>query len=292
VRVFRQKVTLEDVIGSHAFLAGVNLSYTVNFVQILKANLALSRRDGSILMVPFPFSPPRSALTAPIHVRGVSSDADLAWLTDTSTPVSTALLVKMQTCRNFVPLAPVVVTTLGELTPFAAQPSPDHPNAAVWARVPAALAPPSRATTATTIPPSTNATLPAVHLGIICDGSGMNPVVGTRYHLIDADYDLCEAEYAKVPGEEQTKYTAMEKPVAEQSMFSLAFVLPKVQTIGSLSGARFPTEMYTRGYHRFHAFSLDASRRVPNDIPLGWPHLLSVGTVNGVQTLKAGQFET
>jgi len=35
-----------------------------------------------------------------------------------------------------------------------------------------------------------------------------------------------------------------------------------------------------------HACSLEASRRVTNGIPLGWPLLLPVDTVNCVQTLK------
>jgi hypothetical protein len=51
-------------------------------------------------------------------------------------------------------------------------------------------------------------------------------------------------------------------------------------------GALFPTEIYTRGCHWSHACSLQASRRVTNDIPLGCSLLLPVGTVNCVQTLK------
>jgi hypothetical protein len=62
-------------------------------------------------------------------------------------------------------------------------------------------------------------------------------------------------------------------------------------------GARFPAEIYTRGcsgrklHSRdaigSHACSLEASRRVTNDIPLGYPLLLPVHIVNSVQTLKA-----
>jgi hypothetical protein len=39
---------------------------------------------------------------------------------------------------------------------------------------------------------------PRVHEGVTCDASGMNPIVGTRFHKIGEDYDLCEAEFAKL----------------------------------------------------------------------------------------------
>jgi hypothetical protein len=55
-------------------------------------------------------------------------------------------------------------------------------------------------------------------------------------------------------------------------------------------GARFSTEIYTRGCHWFPRLlascSLEASRRVTNDIPLGCPLYLPVHPVNCVQTLK------
>ena len=40
-------------------------------------------------------------------------------------------------------------------------------------------------------------------LGVTCDRSGMRPIVGTRYHLPGQDYDLCQAEWDKLPPEEQ-----------------------------------------------------------------------------------------
>ena len=33
---------------------------------------------------------------------------------------------------------------------------------------------------------------PSIHPGVACDKSGMDPIVGTRYHLSDQNYDLCE----------------------------------------------------------------------------------------------------
>ena len=39
---------------------------------------------------------------------------------------------------------------------------------------------------------------PRVHEGVTCHASGMSPIVGTRFHKIGEDYDLCEAEFAKL----------------------------------------------------------------------------------------------
>eukprot|EP00966_Prymnesium_polylepis_P303585 7013005-Prymnesium_polylepis.1 len=49
-----------------------------------------------------------------------------------------------------------------------------------------------------------------VHAGIICDRSGVSPIVGPRYTLEDEDYDLCEAEYLKLEPSERSKYTRLE----------------------------------------------------------------------------------
>jgi hypothetical protein len=54
-----------------------------------------------------------------------------------------------------------------------------------------------------------------------------------------------------------------------------------------LYGARFLTEIYTRGYHWFPRCSPEASRHVTNGIPLGRPLFLPGHTVNRIQTLKA-----
>ena len=48
--------------------------------------------------------------------------------------------------------------------------------------------------------------MPAVHHGVACDRSGMCPIVGTRYHLPGQDYDLCQAEWDKLPPQEQATY--------------------------------------------------------------------------------------
>ena len=56
-----------------------------------------------------------------------------------------------------------------------------------------------------------------VHPGFTCDRSRMYPIVGVRYHLRDADFDLCQAEYDKLAAHEQAQYEAIaaaEAPVA------------------------------------------------------------------------------
>ena len=52
-------------------------------------------------------------------------------------------------------------------------------------------------------------------------------------------------------------------------------------------GARFSTEICTRGCHWIPPCLLEVNMCVTNGIPLGCPLLLPVGTINSVQTLKA-----
>jgi len=49
-------------------------------------------------------------------------------------------------------------------------------------------------------------TIPALHLGITCDGSNQHPLIGMRYHKIGKNYDLNELEFAKLTRDEQEKY--------------------------------------------------------------------------------------
>ena len=65
------------------------------------------------------------------------------------------------------------------------------------------------------------AAAPAVHHGVTCDRSGMCPIVGTRYHLPGQDYDLCQAEWDKLPPQEQATYERIEQP--RDAEVSLAF---------------------------------------------------------------------
>ena len=52
-----------------------------------------------------------------------------------------------------------------------------------------------------------------VHHDFHCDRSGMSPIVGTRYHWRDHDYDLCEAEWLKLPAAERAYYDAIAPPL-------------------------------------------------------------------------------
>ena len=51
------------------------------------------------------------------------------------------------------------------------------------------------------------------HPGVTCDRTGQNPIIGNRYKLQDENYDVCEAEYLKMPEEEQAQYTCVPPPV-------------------------------------------------------------------------------
>lgn len=50
------------------------------------------------------------------------------------------------------------------------------------------------------------------HWGVTCDKSGQSPIVGNRFHLLGHDYDLCEAEFNKLPAEEQDKFEKIPPP--------------------------------------------------------------------------------
>lgn len=53
---------------------------------------------------------------------------------------------------------------------------------------------------------------PAVHHGVVCDRSGMNPIIGPRYHVPGADYDLCSAEFEKLPETERVLFVKIDHP--------------------------------------------------------------------------------
>lgn len=56
--------------------------------------------------------------------------------------------------------------------------------------------------------------LQGFHPGWGCDRSGVNPIVGTRFHLRDSkpSYDLCQAEYEKLSAAEKGLYEAVPPP--------------------------------------------------------------------------------
>ena len=56
-------------------------------------------------------------------------------------------------------------------------------------------------------PSDANGLLP--HPGVTCDRSGMNPIVGIRYHLRGRDFDLCEAEYQKLSDDDKAHLRAV-----------------------------------------------------------------------------------
>lgn len=64
------------------------------------------------------------------------------------------------------------------------------------------------------VPVKNSKSKPVVHYGVICDGSNQNPLVGTRYHKIGQNYDLNEAEFAKLSANEQEKYEMISRPGA------------------------------------------------------------------------------
>lgn len=52
----------------------------------------------------------------------------------------------------------------------------------------------------------------AAHFGIICDTTQQNPIRGTRYHMINEDYDLCESSFRRLDRDEQAKFEVIKFP--------------------------------------------------------------------------------
>eukprot|EP00621_Florenciella_sp_RCC1693_P014760 CAMPEP_0182536334 /NCGR_PEP_ID=MMETSP1323-20130603/19807_1 /TAXON_ID=236787 /ORGANISM="Florenciella parvula, Strain RCC1693" /LENGTH=596 /DNA_ID=CAMNT_0024746559 /DNA_START=78 /DNA_END=1868 /DNA_ORIENTATION=- len=100
-------------------------------------------------------------------------------------------------------------------------PPPAQPAAAQRSR---------RATSSTHTPTAAAGQDPATHFGVTCDKSGMNPIVGVRYHVPHADYDLCEAEFAKLPEAEHRKFVKIERPGASWSrLHACAWIKPNTR---------------------------------------------------------------
>jgi hypothetical protein len=52
----------------------------------------------------------------------------------------------------------------------------------------------------------------AVHSHVVCDISGMFPIVGKRYKKTGEDYDLCEAEFNKLPEDAKAAFACIARP--------------------------------------------------------------------------------
>lgn len=52
----------------------------------------------------------------------------------------------------------------------------------------------------------------AVHKGISCDRSGQCPIIGPRFNLEGADYDLCQEEFDKCSEAEKLMYVCIDRP--------------------------------------------------------------------------------
>ena len=53
------------------------------------------------------------------------------------------------------------------------------------------------------------------HPGVSCDKSGQCPIVGWRFKLTGQNYDLCEAEFNKLPDAEKRRYEKIAAPSSE-----------------------------------------------------------------------------
>lgn len=51
-----------------------------------------------------------------------------------------------------------------------------------------------------------------IHIGIICDKSNISPIVGVRYTILGADYDICADEFEKLIKNEKMRYHKISIP--------------------------------------------------------------------------------
>ncbi len=57
-----------------------------------------------------------------------------------------------------------------------------------------------------------NAGAAAVHDGVMCEATGQCPIVGNRWYLPFANYNLCEEAHMKLPPENKVFYWLIETP--------------------------------------------------------------------------------
>merc|ERR1719198_1934082 len=74
--------------------------------------------------------------------------------------------------------------------------------------------PPGAARPAGASAPTEGTPVENLHPGVECDRSGQSPIVGMRYHLRGHNYDLCQAEFDKLPEGEKGLYTGIPPPGA------------------------------------------------------------------------------
>ena len=61
----------------------------------------------------------------------------------------------------------------------------------------------------------------AAHKGFVCDGSGLGPIIGMRFHLRGKDVHLCQAEFDKLTEADQLLYDAIAPPGFDAAEYAL-----------------------------------------------------------------------
>ena len=76
-----------------------------------------------------------------------------------------------------------------------------------------------------------------VYCSYSCDRSGREPIMGTRYNLRgDEDYDLCQAEYDQLGGEERDLYEAIPPPATMPAAWLTLKLTPYAAVLSALEG--------------------------------------------------------
>jgi len=88
---------------------------------------------------------------------------------------------------------------------------------------------------------------PGVHVGVTCDVSGMCPIVGNRYHLVGHNYDLCQAEYDKLPEKKKALFRKIPPPEAPATAPVAA--APTTAAAPPVAPLPTPTHPFGQGFH-------------------------------------------
>jgi len=106
---------------------------------------------------------------------------------------------------------------LEDTTPKAAPATQAVPEAAPAEAAPAAPAPVAAIPEQVEAPAAASEVAPPlpVHPRVVCDRSGMSPIVGVRYSVPGANYDLCAAEFDKLDAIDRPLYVAIAHPGAQ-----------------------------------------------------------------------------
>ena len=130
-----------------------------------------------------------------------------------------------------------------------------------------------------------SATVMHYHEGFRCDRSGMFPLEGVRFHLRDRDYDLCQAEFDKLPSYEQARYDAIVPPDTGTKGMSYGILSSQARSI--VKQSEFPSTAQEVKAQLENIFN-DQGKPVAEG-PVWWSRLLTALKLGTAFTLSLAE---